>query len=387
MLRKVFAARALGPLRRARRTARARFEPTGHKDVLFLYDDSGAWKLYRCEHQAEQLELLGMSADIVRSDQIDLARALDHYDSFVLNRVGLTASVASFVDAALAADKAVLFDSDDLIFEPELEPRFSFLDHATESDHATWRQRLGRYQATLTACGAAIVSTEPLAEHARRHAGRVALVPNAVSSDMLRRADEARAGASQLVDSEVVIGYLSGTPSHNRDFLEAADAVVCALETYPDTRFVVVGQLDLDTRFEQFGPRVVRIPKQPFEELPSLVAKLDINLAPLERNDPLTECKSCVKYLEAGLVGVPTIASARPDFVRVIEDGTNGLLADGRSEWSDALNSLIESRARRRELGALAAEDVRLNHTTKALAPLLGNALSQMSAAATPRPA
>jgi glycosyltransferase involved in cell wall biosynthesis len=375
------AARALEPLRRAPRRAQERFEPTGQKDVLFVYDDAGAWKLYRCDHQAEQLGYLGMSCDIVRSDQIDLATALHHYDSFVLNRVGLTESVASFVDAVLEAEKPVLFDTDDLLFEPELEPRFAFLGDASEGDHATWRQRLGRYQATLRACGAAVVSTEPLADHARRHAGRVAVVYNSVSSDMVRRADEALADRSHdgqtVVDREIIIGYLSGTPSHNRDFLEAADAVVWALETYPDTRFVVVGPLDLDARFAQFGSRVIRIPKQPFEELPSLVSKLDINLAPLERDDPLTECKSCVKYLEAGLVAVPTIASARPDFVRVIDSGRNGVLADDESEWHEALRGLIESPERRRTMGALACEDVRENHTTRATAPLLDDALRQ----------
>src|SRR5262249_6343246 len=158
------------------------------------------------------------------------------------------------------------------------------------------------------------------------------------------------------------------TPSHNRDFLEAAGTVVWALETYPGTRFVVVGKLDLDRRFDPFGARITRIPKQPFHSLPALTAQIDINLAPLERDNPFTECKSCVKYLESGLVGVPTIASRTPDFLRVIATGTNGVLAGNEIEWRDALRGLIESRAARREVGGNAREDVLARHTTEARA-------------------
>src|SRR5262249_5134538 len=155
----------------------------------------------------------------------------------------------------------------------------------------------------------AIVSTQPLAKYTRSHVERVAIVHNAVSSELVRLADEALKQHSTSNHATVTIGYLSGTPSHNRDFLEAAGTVVWALETYPGTRFVVVGKLDLDRRFDPFGARITRIPKQPFHSLPALTAQIDINLAPLERDNPFTECKSCVKYLESGLVGVPTIAS------------------------------------------------------------------------------
>jgi glycosyltransferase involved in cell wall biosynthesis len=369
----------LTPVGRRGRMVVKPFEPRGHKDVLFVYSESGAWNLYRCDHQAEQLRFLGMSADIVQSARIDLLGAVDRYDIFVLNRVEWTERLAPFIEAARRAEKRVIFGTDDLLFEPDYARHFAFLDQATEADRETWRRRLEGFRRTLVACDGAIVSTDPLARYARRHADRVHVVYNAVSADMIRVADEALTTGSWAEAAapgpEVTIGYLSGTPSHHRDFLEAADAVVWALETYPTTRFLTVGSLDLEARFEQFGSRVIRIPRRPLHELPKFTAQIDINLAPLERDNPFTECKSCVKYLEAGLVRVPTIASVRPDFVRVIDDGWNGLLVDEMHEWKAALRDLIESPDRRREIGARAGEDVREHHTTQSEAPLVAAAL------------
>jgi O-antigen biosynthesis protein len=331
------------------------------KSTLFVFDQPGPWKRYRCDHRAEQLALSGYSSDIIQSSAVDLAATVDDYDTFVLYRVPWDEDVGAFIERAHAADKPVIFDTDDLVFEPDSIDHLSFIDRWPESARRAQAAKFASLRRTLEECGRAIVSTEPLAEHARHHVDRVDVVPNAVSEEMVRRAERVR----DRGHDGTTLAYFSGTATHERDFLEAADAVLWALENYPEVRFLVVGKLTLDERFDGRGPRVVRMPLQPWDELPKLLASVDVNLAPLERDNPIAKCKSCVKYLEAGLVRVPTIASSISDFRRVIDHGRNGFLVAEPHEWREALCALIESPQLRDDIGATAAEDVRANHTTK----------------------
>jgi glycosyltransferase involved in cell wall biosynthesis len=374
------ATRALAQVNR--RSSSANKELAGRKAVLLVYDESGATVRYRCSHRAEELAFLGMSGDVGQLRALDLTRMVHNYDCFILHRVRWSADVASFLDSARSLGKPVIFDADDLVFEPALFHHFAVLDDGSDDERDSWIRKLTRYRRTLQECNAAIVSTEPLRDYASHLNNRVEVVFNAVSKEMVQLADHAlRVASSQATRSnasEVTIAYFSGTPTHNRDFLEAADALLWALETNGSTRFLAVGHLELDARFEAFSSRVRHLPSQPWEALPRLLAGVDINLAPLERDNPVTECKSCVKYLEAALLGVATIASTRDDFVRVIDHGKNGLLADTATEWRESLRRLIESRQLRREIGLCAYEDVRRHHTTEVRAGLLRQVLSAL---------
>jgi glycosyltransferase involved in cell wall biosynthesis len=350
------------------------------KDVLFVFDQPGAWTRYRSDHQAEALRLGGLACDVVRSGEVELVEALDHYGCVVLNRVEWTKAVAEFLDGARTRGRPVVFDTDDLIFEPDLIDRFAVFDGWPETELMLEVAKLERYRRTLEHCDGATVTTEPLREHVRRYVDDARVLPNAVSAEMVLLSDRSLAGRSMASPrSTVTIAYLSGTRTHKRDFLEAADAVLWALDAYPQVRFQAVGKLELDPRFERFADRVERIPLQPWQGLPDLLARVDVNLAPLERANPVTECKSCVKFLEAALVGVPTIASARPDFVRVIEHGDNGLLAEGEDEWREALRLLVGSDGLRKELGERAREETLRNHTTAARAPSLAQTFAALA--------
>lgn len=329
------------------------------KAILYLSGRAGATRRYRCDHQAEQLRLLGANLDVLPVEEADLDAALERYACFVLHRVPLDARVGAFVIAARERGRPVVYDADDLVFDTSAADR---VPETVRHDRGIDRQRQ-----TLDLSAAVTVSTESLRRVAALMNPRAAVLPNVVSEELVSRSDAAlERRVSGPRDGGVAIAYFSGTATHDLDFLEAAGAVLWILRTYPAARFLAVGRLNLDPRFDEFTERVERIPIKPWEDLPNLLARVDVNLAPLEAGNPFSESKSCIKYLEAALVEVPTVASPRPDFVRAIEHGRNGLLADSEEEWRDALRLLVDSEELRRNIGRKARDDVLERHTSRA---------------------
>ena len=86
---------------------------------------------------------------------------------------------------------------------------------------------------------------------------------------------------------------------------------------------------------------------QPLASLPLEMARFDVNLAPLEYGNPFCEAKSELKFFEAALVGVPTIASPTGPFRRAIDHGKTGYLAATANDWYVYLKQLTEDVALR----------------------------------------
>ena len=62
----------------------------------------------------------------------------------------------------------------------------------------------------------------------------------------------------------------------------------------------------------------------PLDRLPNEIARFDINLIPLEIGNPFCEAKSELKFFEAALVEVCTIASRTGPMQRTISTGRLG---------------------------------------------------------------
>ncbi len=159
------------------------------------------------------------------------------------------------------------------------------------------------------------------------------------------------------------IGYLSGTPSHNKDFATITDALITLLDRHSELRLVIVGPLLLEDRFAPYASQIERQPFVPRRELFDVIASLDINLAPLEIGNPFCESKSELKFFEAGIVGVPTVAAATQTFREAIADGTDGFVAGNSDEWVEKIERLIADHELRVRMGQAAEESALEKYT------------------------
>ena len=343
---------------------------------LFVTGESGACRRYRCDYQAEEMRLLDLPCRVSDVGEIDLLRALDHFDLFVAYRVEWDYGFDAFVALARRARKPVIYDTDDLVLDPEAPEFVRWVARAVPF-RARWFREYGRrLYAAVSLCDYVTVSTDPLAERVRRvfPSKKVFVNRNAMGREMVALSED----TSECKSGEPVITYLSGSATHDIDFLECAPAVARILDEFPDVRLLVAGELELPAYFEQYGRRVERHGTVPWQELGELHRRTWVNLAPLEIDSAFTACKSALKYFESGLYGVPTVASDMPAFDRDIEDGANGFLCRDTDAWYGKIKRLLLDNDLRRRMGAEARARVLANYTTEARAANLGAILAEI---------
>ena len=96
----------------------------------------------------------------------------------------------------------------------------------------------------------------------------------------------------------------------------------------------------------------------PLSRLPEEISQFDINIAPLEVGNPFCEAKSELKFFEAALVDVPTIASPTGPFRRAIRHGVTGFLAADAGQWLEAAIALVDDPALRHRMARAAHREV-----------------------------
>jgi glycosyltransferase involved in cell wall biosynthesis len=336
--------------------------------------------LYRCVHLAEQLRDLGHKTCLAiwnDETQIKVEEAL-RFDLIYLYRLPMSLALRRLIEQARELRKPVVFDTDDLIFEPELIEQHRAVRQLSADDQRQHAEGVRRYLETLEACDTVVTATPLLAEFARRRAKPAYVHRNCLGQEMVVLAKQLRTNRQAKL-GQVAIGYGSGTATHDVDFAEAVPALVTVLERFPQAELWIAGPLDLPATLERFGKRVRRFPLMDWRDWFALLSKLDVALAPLEPDNLFCRAKSEIKFVEAGALGVPVVASRTDPYRDAISDGEDGLLASSDEEWTQALSALIEQPDRRRQIGERAREIVGQRHSPVARARELGFLLPQLS--------
>ena len=294
---------------------------------------------YRVDHQIEQLEAYGLSTNKVYYENLTVDM-LKYYRAFIFFRCPITPTVDEFIDKAHYYNKKVFFDIDDLVINKKYTDTIPFVKSMNSEEKAVYDDGVTRMEATLKICDYVITTTEALANELEKYGKEVFINRNVASEKMAELSIKAINKVQKDTD-RIVLGYLSGSITHNPDFELIKNAVLKIMQEHENVYLRIVGLLDIPDEFMNVKDRVITSEFTNWQNLPEIIRGIDINLAPIT-NSIFNAAKSENKWTEASLCKVLTLASNFGAFKTSIIDGETGILCDD-NEWYDKLEYAINN--------------------------------------------
>lgn len=204
-----------------------------------------------------------------------------------------------------------------------------------------------------------IVATEQIKQSIKQLNPYCTVIPNAIDPEIWKVKNKKRN------DGKIRIGWMS-SGSHFVDSPIIEDIMVEIIQQYPNVEFHIAGMIHNDTKGLRWYHHKGTYGYKPF---PKFYADLgiDIAIAPL-KDIHFNRCKSNIKYLEASMLGIPTVASDVIPY-QCIEHGKTGYLASTSGQFKKYLQWLIENEEKRIEMGKAAKKYVLENWTIDKFLP------------------
>lgn len=207
-----------------------------------------------------------------------------------------------------------------------------------------------------------IVSTEPLARRLRALNPRIEVVPNQIDEQLFRR----RSTEASSPSAPLVMGYM-GTPTHLDDLLMILNPLREFLQKFAgQVLFETLGVADAHMLREMFAEGTVRhlsVPR-PKADYPEFARWMDANIhwdfaiAPLSDSD-FASCKSDLKILDYGILGIPGIFSDVTSYRSSIRHGENGLLTENSAgAWGAALAHMATQHTQRQAMAQCIEQEI-----------------------------
>ena len=319
------------------------------KDVLFISGTSEASLnqvyRYRILHEIEQLNAgyLTVSEQFYENINPHIVR---NFRIIIFSRCPWTPKIDEAISIAKSLNKTILFEIDDLVFDTKYSDSNTFVQkHLSLSEKSLYNNGVSLMGKTLSLCQGAITTTKYLASALQNYTPKIFInynVPNEEMWKLSLAAIESKK-SKQENDNEIIIGYFSGSDSHNYDFNMITPVLCKILENNKNVKLLIVGHLDLPNDLNKFSKQIIKKPFIDWRELIKALSSVDINLAPLE-NNIFNKAKSEIKWVEASMVKVPTIASNMGIFKDVVINQMTGILCDTNDDWYKELENLIKDK-------------------------------------------
>ncbi|WP_133650910.1 glycosyltransferase [Paraburkholderia flava] len=323
---------------------------------------------YRVTQKQRMIKDLGVDCTVVSWTETEKCRSLLQTHSVaIFYRVPGYPVPMQIIAEAKALGLATFWEVDDLIFDIDKYVKNSNLEDLDPEMRRNVLAGIPLYRNAMLACERTIASTSGLAE-AMREAGikDVLVIENALDEETVRTARRVNRTPKQL-DGLVRIVYGSGTKTHDADFRVASTAIARVLKARPEVRLRVIGELNLPADYSELNRQIERLPLSNYATYLKRVGECDINIAPLEPS-VFNDAKSNIKYLEASIVGLPSVCSPAAAFETAIKDGHTGYLASDEKSWENALLALVDDSTLRREVAERAYAHVTIDYSPHTIA-------------------
>lgn len=310
------------------------------KKVLYIVEDVKSMQFrYRVKNVAEALKGRDYKVSWVAKTELDTVDIRQYDFVVILRQTDKDGAIGRFIDLAHKALKKVLFDLDDLVFDYRDVP---ILMRSTDSKNMVyWMGYFWGIRRVAKKVDGFICTNEFLAEKLMRSFGKsVRVIRNSLNREQVEVSEKCL-GKKRC--DRFIVGYFSGSPTHKKDFGLVESELVQFLEEYSDAKLRVVGYMKFSKKMKKLigAGRVEVIGMVDYLELQKLISEVNVSIAPLVISD-FTNCKSELKFFEAGAVETTTIASPTYSFSKVIVNGENGYLAQP-GEWREKLEYLYDN--------------------------------------------
>lgn len=340
--------------------SQGRYSHSGNVKKMKILILSGAPEsvghIFRVEHLLVALNKMGWNAAWLKMDDPQVESGLIHCGMVVVFRAKWDVNFDNVCSFCRINKIPLVYDTDDLIFDPECmaDGSFAYLESLSSLERLKWTDDAGLYRRAILSADFATLTTSSLAREVKRMGIPVFVLPNTLNPSLEAAASQAiLAPKPSQTDGKLRIGFASGTPTHQRDFEVVVPALAAILRKYPESILEIIGYLDISAfkALEEYNDRILFRPRVALDSLFAEIYRFDINLTPLEVGNRFCEAKSELRYIFASVVGVPSVVSTTEPMKNAVIPDVTGMYAANASEWYAALCRLMDDSVLRETIG------------------------------------
>lgn len=192
------------------------------------------------------------------SELYSIYKLLSKIDLIILQRAKWSFELESFTRIVKEKKIPIVYDMDDLIYHTKYVPKYlnsigDYRDFTVDSFFALSK----RYELIASSSDGFIATTNDLKQHLECDFNKpVWLMPNFLNKE---QEEESRKicllKEKNYKRDKFVIGYFSGSNSHQRDLEIVESAIIKLMDKYPDIYLKIVGYMSLSKEFEKVKER------------------------------------------------------------------------------------------------------------------------------------